>query len=210
MTHLHQNASRRIAQRSYRLACKPALIGCLSIVILPGIIVAVAALAEFTPLFDGPPSSRWGTARPPKLDFDISHSELHLYVRIGNQASHFSAVRLGPLLMQKPVRVYYGVLPTVMLYGIGPVGAKPVLPSWNADRYWSVLGIDIPLYELILVTALPPLSVLAIRVRRHVISRRCPGFCPGCGYDIRASPDRCPECGATVTSSASPPIKGVT
>jgi hypothetical protein len=44
-----------------------------------------------------------------------------------------------------------------------------------------------------LTLVLPLAQVVRLYRRRH---RRRSGRCPGCGYDLRATPDRCPECGS--------------
>jgi hypothetical protein len=58
----------------------------------------------------------------------------------------------------------------------------------------------IPLWLITLPAAIIPIARLVPVFRRR---RRHPrrGFCPACGYDLRATPDRCPECGTPVTTT---------
>ena len=49
---------------------------------------------------------------------------------------------------------------------------------------------------LLAVVALVLPSVIAIAWMRLAHRRMRIGFCPSCGYDLRASPERCPECGS--------------
>jgi predicted Zn-ribbon and HTH transcriptional regulator len=49
---------------------------------------------------------------------------------------------------------------------------------------------------------------LVIRAKlRKYRTKIVPGYCAGCGYDIRASPERCPECGRVHSSPKPPPAK---
>lgn len=68
--------------------------------------------------------------------------------------------------------------------------------GWASDDRpsHSYRGLEAPYWSLAAMTACP----LILRLSRTLRSRlRRKGFCPSCGYDLRASPDRCPECGTT-------------
>ena len=62
---------------------------------------------------------------------------------------------------------------------------------------YGVLGgyqiLAIPYWFLVILTGIGP--ILVLRSRRRMGQRKLGGKCPGCGYDLRGTPDRCPECG---------------
>jgi 4-amino-4-deoxy-L-arabinose transferase-like glycosyltransferase len=98
--------------------------------------------------------------------------------------------------------------------------ASPTSPSFDVPPRDPTLGFrldwyrlkrgnkQVGLFEWILPLWCPFLLFLAgptlraWRWRRERTLRRRVGFCRGCGYDLRATPDRCPECGQTATAPA--------
>ena len=66
----------------------------------------------------------------------------------------------------------------------------------SVDMYYAFTLVGIPLWSVVLLTPVLP----SVRLTRHVWHRRrSQGYCPRCGYDLRATPDRCPECGTGAT-----------
>lgn len=59
------------------------------------------------------------------------------------------------------------------------------------DEYWN---LQVPPWLVCLLFSLLP--TLWLVHRRRARKARQAGLCSGCGYDLRASPERCPECGA--------------
>jgi len=76
-------------------------------------------------------------------------------------------------------------VPGLMRFG-GGWGDRSML--WNlVVPHWLVATAAVIPFLIWL-----PILHRALRARK----RQRQGFCPKCGYDLRATPDRCPECGA--------------
>jgi len=97
----------------------------------------------------------------------------------------------------------------VVLYGFVALGALMVplefLKAWQAVNdpqapfhhpYWSELSPEVVMGPLVAA------GIVLYDRRRVRRDRREDGACEGCGYDLRATPERCPECGRAVTPGA--------
>jgi hypothetical protein len=71
---------------------------------------------------------------------------------------------------------------------------SPKLLGFGYARTMRTLILYVPNWFVMIVAL-----AVAWRVIRRARKPQYPqGFCPNCGYDLRASPDRCPECGTAI------------
>jgi hypothetical protein len=71
---------------------------------------------------------------------------------------------------------------------------------WEVSRWRDVqvttTYVVVPYWFLAMVTGAGPGVVLMKKAGKWRLARRMrSGFCVGCGYDLRGTPERCPECG---------------
>jgi hypothetical protein len=78
-----------------------------------------------------------------------------------------------------------------------PARAAYLHPAARWDG--ASLQLWVPHWLTLLFLAAMPIHLIQ---QTLLTRRRRPGFCPQCGYDLRATPDRCPECGCALPNPA--------
>ena len=101
-----------------------------------------------------------------------------------------------------------GRVPLGLEFRAEPVGVSEVKPGWSSwtglqatyirQSSFTASDVRIP-YWMLLTTGFVAVMWLRRRLRRLPA-----GCCAGCGYDLRATPERCPECGRATGTIRSP------
>ena len=71
----------------------------------------------------------------------------------------------------------------------------------RVNTYWFAVTVE-DWALLVLAGLIPAVRVARFGRKLHRRTRLPAGSCPGCGYDLRATPDRCPECGRATSPAA--------
>lgn len=129
----------------------------------------------------GEPSARWEAAR---WNHDLGYKSKSWAGFEFTAQINPTAVLVAPntqnqgLRRLSEARLYYQANPTSLV----------------AAPYWFMaLMMSIPL-------------ALFVRSYRQTVGHLRAGRCAGCGYDLRATPDRCPECGAVPSAFQKFPV----
>jgi hypothetical protein len=123
----------------------------------------------------------------------LAWTHQHVMLRVGQ---HTPVYRIGPHVMSHDAAdmSLSGVKGSHELFGFGVARFSFSDP---VARRWDTLVLRVPHWFFALLFGLLPVRRIQLRC---CASHFRPGHCRGCGYDLRASPDRCPECGMEVTN----------
>lgn len=90
--------------------------------------------------------------------------------------------------------------PAKRKYNLGMVHAHAGTKSRSTLSFWKIETYH-PVVIAVFALPLLPWGIAPLRKWKATRRRRA-GFCPRCGYDVRASGERCPECGETIGAMA--------
>src|SRR5262249_11061766 len=86
-----------------------------------------------------------------------------------------------------------------VVIGGDPLSFAPQALLWPV---WVVAVILYPDQWIVAVrfwlSYLGSFAISYVLLSRFALKPKAKGFCPACGYDLRATPERCPECGTVV------------
>lgn len=99
----------------------------------------------------------------------------------------------GPLRLMLRKYGGYPSLEVVRAIDVAADGTFPVRLSGYPQQHAAYRQLMLPYW--LLVTLWLVLPLLWLRTNRRSVRWARKGRCPGCGYDLCATPDRCPECG---------------